>query len=134
MASKPNLKYWLMVVLWLSLIFVLSGKTFSSLNAAAIIKPLLHSLFPEMAEKTLNAIHYSLRKFWHIIEYYILGLLLFHAFLRVSKGSLPWRWIVLAAIVVLLCAAGDEFHQSFVPGRNASIVDVGIDTVGGVLL
>ncbi|MGD0662387.1 MAG: VanZ family protein [Syntrophorhabdales bacterium] len=29
-------------------------------------------------------------------------------------------------------SAGDEFHQSFVATRTASITDVGIDTAGGV--
>ena len=38
-----------------------------------------------------------------------------------------------ALIVVVLCAAIDEFHQSFVPTRMGSYVDVGIDTAGGIL-
>jgi len=33
----------------------------------------------------------------------------------------------------VLWAAIDEFHQSFVPSREASIVEAGIDTAGGVL-
>jgi len=30
-------------------------------------------------------------------------------------------------------AAVDELHQSFIPARTASIVDVGIDITGGIL-
>jgi len=30
-------------------------------------------------------------------------------------------------------AAIDELHQSFVPARTGSIVDVGIDMTGGIL-
>lgn len=33
-------------------------------------------------------------------------------------------------LVGVLYAASDEFHQSFVPGRGPSIVDVGIDSLG----
>jgi len=36
-------------------------------------------------------------------------------------------------ILVVLWAAGDEFHQSFVSTRTGSVVDVVIDTAGGVL-
>jgi len=61
-----------------------------------------------------------------------LGLLLFHAVRKVSKGSLTWRRTVLAVIILLLCAISDELHQCFVPVRNASIVDVAIDTLSGV--
>jgi VanZ family protein len=34
---------------------------------------------------------------------------------------------------VLFYTKSDEFHQSFMPGRNASLVDVSIDLLGGVL-
>jgi VanZ family protein len=34
--------------------------------------------------------------------------------------------------VVVLWAAGDEFHQFFIPTRTASAVDVGIDTASGM--
>ena len=33
---------------------------------------------------------------------------------------------------VALYALSDEFHQSFVATRDASIIDVSIDSVGGV--
>ncbi len=33
-------------------------------------------------------------------------------------------------LVGVLYAASDEFHQSFVPGRGPSIVDIGIDSLG----
>lgn len=86
-----------------------------------------------MSAKTLSLVNHVLRKLWHVIEYYVLGLLLFHAFRKFSGGLQPWRWTVPAVIVLLMCAGSDELHQSFISGRNASIVDVGIDTVSGVL-
>jgi len=76
--------------------------------------------------------HTFIRKSGHIIEYFTLGLLLFRAFRGNSIVWWNWRWSAFAVIVVILWAASDEFHQSFVPTRTASVVDVAIDTVGGV--
>ena len=41
-----------------------------------------------------------------------------------------------AALAVLLSAAyglTDEYHQSFIAGRNGNLVDVGIDAIGALL-
>ena len=35
--------------------------------------------------------------------------------------------------VVLLFAVSDEFHQLYVVGRNARVIDIVIDFVGGVI-
>jgi VanZ family protein len=48
----------------------------------------------------------------------------------------PWK-LLLPAVLCLLYAAGDEFHQSFIPGRGPQIRDVCIDFAGaltGILL
>lgn len=77
-------------------------------------------------------IHALIRKAGHVIEYFVLGLLLFRTFRGGSISSWNWRWSFFAVIVVVLWAASDEFHQSFVSTRTASAVDVGIDTAGGI--
>ncbi len=132
-ASKRNLTQWFLVVLWLSFIFVLSGKSFTSQNTSAIIAPIFHWLIPGMSATSLDTVHQLLRKLGHFIEYYIVGFLLFNALQKDSGGLQTWRWIVRAVIILFLCAGGDELHQSFVPGRSASLADVGLDTVSGVL-
>jgi VanZ family protein len=38
-----------------------------------------------------------------------------------------------ALVVAGLFSLADEYHQSFVPGRTASLVDSGIDTTGALL-
>jgi len=132
MVTNRHLAYWLLVVLWLSFIFVISGNTFSPQNTSAIIGPIIHWVLPEMSATNVNMIQHLLRKFGHVLEYFILGLLLFQAFRKVSGGLQSWRWSVPAVIVLLLCAVSDELHQFFVSARKASVVDVGIDTVSGV--
>ena len=64
-----------------------------------------------------------LRKIVHATEFAILAALLVRA-LR-DAG-----WAIAIGIAY---AASDEIHQSFVPGRQASPWDVGIDSVGVVI-
>lgn len=88
---------------------------------------------PGLRHQQIAAIHGLIRKCGHIIEYFILGLLMFR-YLRWSFTDLRvWRHATIAAVIVLLYAISDEFHQSFEYTRTASIVDVGIDTIGGIL-
>lgn len=65
------------------------------------------------------------KKGGHFLGYTLLGL----AFWRGMGVETPRRrvWALAAA---LLYACTDEFHQWFVPGRNAWWVDVVIDTTG----
>jgi VanZ family protein len=51
--------------------------------------------------------------------------------LRRGEGSWDWREARLVLLSVALYAASDEFHQLFVPGRDAAVHDVFIDTAGG---
>jgi VanZ family protein len=44
-----------------------------------------------------------------------------------------WRTAALAVVLAALYGATDELHQSFVAGRGAALLDVGIDTVGASL-
>ncbi len=40
------------------------------------------------------------------------------------------RWVAVAAVLAALYGASDEYHQSFVAGRSAALVDVFVDAVG----
>lgn len=59
---------------------------------------------------------YFVKKGAHALGYGLLAL----SYLR----TLPNRSYKLAWILALLYSATDEFHQSFVPGRRASLIDV----------
>ena len=65
----------------------------------------------------------------HFIEYFILGgLLVFSAAgLRGGTGRLASAAIL---AFVAVHAVADELHQSFVPGRDASLRDIGFDLLG----
>ena len=69
-----------------------------------------------------------MKKGGHMTGYGLLALSFWHA--------LEWRrdrrW--LAWLLAVLYAATDEFHQSFVPGRNPSVWDVAaFDNVGALV-
>ncbi len=127
------LQYWLPVFMWMAFIFWMSTGTFSSENTASVIGPLLLFLFPQISPQTVDMIHLVIRKFGHVSEYFILGLLLFRAFREDSADSRTHRWAFAAFVVLLLYAASDEYHQSFIAVRSASLSDIAIDAMGGVL-
>ena len=126
-------KYWLPVILWMCFIFWMSTDTFSSQNTFSWIEMLLRFLALKIPSHKMVFIHVLIRKAGHVTEYFVLGLLLFRTFRGGSTSSWSWRWPLLAVIIVVLWAASDEFHQSFVSSRTASAVDVAIDTAGGIL-
>ena len=104
---KP-IKLWLPVVVWGSLIFYLSS-------------------IPNL--KTSLEYDFILRKIAHATEYFILTFLLHRAF----KGSFKMNifgLFIYPATLSFFYAASDEFHQSFVATRSASIRDILIDSTG----
>jgi VanZ family protein len=126
-------RYWLPVICWTGVILWMSTETFSSGNTSFWVEKILFLLFPGISSEQAELINFFLRRAGHVTEYFILGLLLFRAFRGGSAALWNWRWFWGALIVVVLWAAIDEFHQSFVPTRTASLVDVGIDAAGGIL-
>ncbi len=63
----------------------------------------------------------------HFVAYSVLAI-----FIRVAIGGLqPGRRAdVIAIALATLYGISDEFHQSFVPGRDSSVFDVAIDLLG----
>lgn len=102
---------WLPAAAWAALIF-----TFSSLSEP-----------PGASSSELRS------NLAHLTEYLVLAFLLVSAARATWPGS-PLR--VLATAAWLACvtyAFSDEFHQSFVPGRDSSLLDVGFDSLGAAL-
>ena len=110
---NPLLRYWLPPVVWMVLIFSLSAQ------------PTL----PHHPDTLLDTI---LKKAAHMMEYGILAFLLGRALSR-GRGALSRSALVTVFFVSVLYAASDEYHQTFVPGRNGTPVDVGIDAVGALV-
>lgn len=72
---------------------------------------------------------YAWDKLLHVTGYAGIGVLAMRAF----HGGLARpraRPTLLAGLAVVLWGISDEYHQSFVPGRHASVLDVLADAVG----
>ena len=138
---KPFLKYWLPVLIWLGFIFLGSTDLMSAEHTSRFIAPLLRWLRPDISPEGIAQVQFFVRKCAHVTEYAILAMLFWRALRRGT--SLQMKAILrlrsgqaLFVVVWLVCAifaAGDEFHQSFVPSRTASAYDVMIDICGALI-
>lgn len=108
MTFRRALGLWIPPALWMALIFWLSSI------------PGLKSDF---------SFDWTLRKCAHAAEYAVLAGLLARAFNGTWTLGPAASWLLPAA-AALAYAASDEFHQTFVPKRSGSVLDVAIDAAG----
>lgn len=100
---------WLPALLLMFAIFVFSSRTSSELP-------------------NFRSWDYFIKKGAHAVGY---GLLAF-SYLHMFKWEKKQYW--LAWLLAVLYSATDEFHQSFVPGRHAAVVDVLVfDNLGAII-
>jgi VanZ family protein len=133
MEFMQKFRYWLPVILAMVFIYWMSTEDFSSKSTFHIIEQIIRFFAPSISRKQIIMINGVIRKSAHVIEYLVLGILLFRAFRAGSHERRWWRWAGSSLAVVVLYAMTDEFHQLHVPVRSASLVDVGFDTFGGFL-
>src|SRR6185437_5382787 len=127
-------QFWLPVLVWMAVIFSASGDRASFEHSSRIIGPLLHWFLPHLPQARVDSVVFLVRKLAHLTEYAVLGLLVWRLLAnRRSPSALRWNWADCGGtvLVVSLYATSDEFHQRFVPSREASVRDVLIDVAGG---
>jgi VanZ family protein len=130
--KKKKTVRWILVVLWMLLIFFLSGqpavdsKALSSDTAVWIVQ-IVEKICPDLEMQTTD-IHSPLRKMAHFFLYFVLGIFFTQA-LEEKKGTGKKIW-VRVVLACVLYAMFDEFHQAFVPGRGAQWSDVLLDSIG----
>ena len=69
------------------------------------------------------------RKTAHVLEYFVLFILVINCNFQVHHEG-KRKYYLIGIIFCLLYACLDEFHQSFINGRNGQIKDVLIDSIG----
>ena len=72
-----------------------------------------------------------MRKVAHASEYFIFTFLILLV-LKNSKVS-GIKMFAIALIICFIYACTDEYHQTFVKGRNGQFSDALIDTLGGII-
>jgi VanZ family protein len=131
---KSFLKYWLPVLVWLGLIFAGSTDALSAAQTSRFLVPFLRWLDPQISGAAVAAIQVGVRKLGHITEYAILAMLLWRGLRRGTRLQARMSILFLLAwLAAAIFAVTDEFHQSFVPSRTASPIDVMIDICGAMI-
>ena len=124
---------WLLTAAWATLIFFLSTQTFTVGFTEWLLREILQLAHIRVSGHTFYLLHHLVRKSAHATEYAIFFAFIYHS---LSPDG-TFRWRRREGVESLLLAAAysltDEFHQIFVPGRTASLVDSGIDTAGAAL-
>lgn len=101
--------YWAPAILWMVVIF-----SFSSMQG------------DDMPKFDIP----NIDKFFHFVEYFILGALLVRAFAN-SSENINHRNVLIASIAIaVIYGFSDELHQLFVSGRSCDILDLLSDAVG----
>jgi VanZ family protein len=100
-----------------------------TVNNNTLLKEIGSTLLYEPA----NYAYHNMDKVMHVGLYFGFGIFLFLTF-KYYKNTFIRRYAAIFAIIAgLTYGILDEFHQSFVPGRTASIADVAADGIGLVL-
>jgi VanZ family protein len=103
------MKRWIPFFAWMILIFVGSS-------------------IPRLSTKDLGLPSYS-DKVAHFFEYLILGFLFFRG-IRGEGRRMGFHALFIVIVTGLAIASIDEFHQSYIPGRDADLWDWTADMAG----
>ncbi|MBQ9019207.1 MAG: VanZ family protein [Bacilli bacterium] len=127
----------LLVLLTMITIFYLSndnGDKSTKKSDSVIIKIsekiLNKKLTTKEKQKIIDKYVVIVRKIAHFTLYFLLGLF-FISFL--NEFDIDNKKIILSTIIfVFIYACTDELHQLFIDGRSGEILDILIDTLGGI--
>jgi VanZ family protein len=114
---------WLITIAWMVVIYIFSDAPHSS----------------QFTEHYFGILNIPLRKLGHLSEYAILfwlcnwSLLGHKAFAQKTKTQAAKFVRLIAFVLTLGYAITDEWHQSYVPGRSATIGDVAVDAFGAAI-
>ena len=149
-ASKHLLlSYWVPVVLMMVVIAIESTETFSSADTGSMIYPYVNGLWVVVtghgiAWHLFDQVHMVLRKIGHLTGYGLMWAVWFRAIRETARTenaiespSWTWfwnsKWARNAMLLTIIVAALDEIHQTMLPSRTGTYVDVIIDTTGAAI-
>lgn len=134
---------------WMTLIYKLSGMNSKNSNGKSIdiigifIEDTLEitnqygitNSHPtdEKLERASMLINAPMRKVIHASVYFVLCFFMMILLEIIFENEKYIITVIVAVAICVLFAATDEFHQTFVSGRNGQIIDVLIDTAGAIV-
>jgi VanZ family protein len=129
------LRYWLPLLFWMFIIFGASADTQSTQRTSRFLEPFLRWIWSDISPEQIDGVRWVIRKMAHLTEFAILAWLWWRALRKPArKDGRPWSWRTAGAALgaVMIYAASDEFHQTFVANRTGTFRDVCIDTAGAI--
>lgn len=113
-----------LLIIWIIIIFLLSNQNGSvSTSESDIIVNSINNILG-VNEHILVVI---VRKFAHIMEYFILYLLTYNCY---KKYGIKHKYSI---IFCMFCSLIDEIHQLFINGRSGQITDIFVDFIGIII-
>ena len=117
------------------IIFIGSTDLGAASHQSRFLLPILRWL--GFDDPAVRGIILAIRKLGHLTEYALLAIFLWRAWMLrpVFRPPMSWHWreAILPFAICVGYALLDEFHQSFVPSRGASLMDVLIDACGALI-
>jgi VanZ family protein len=125
---------WLPVVVGIAVIVLESTEWFGADHTGHPLRLLFQALFGKVTDDRWEVIHHYIRKSGHFVGYGFIGL----AWLRAWWKTLPKSHFLPDALLALvgtaLVASCDEWHQTYLPNRTGSALDVLLDCTGAITL
>lgn len=100
---------WVIVLIWMGVIFYFSSQ-------------------PDLKSDLPSSWDLIFRKIAHIAEFAVLTYFLTRAF--IGYGMSRFKLLILSASMAIAYAFFDEYHQTFTSGRDGSLKDVFVDSLG----
>jgi VanZ family protein len=132
---------WTPALLGVVVIAIESTATFSAANTSSWLRPIAEAIFGHLSDPTWDEAHHLLRKSGHFLGYGTLCVLFLRAWLltlaenqRLSERAWrlsSWARAILSTAFIASC---DELHQSFLPSRTGTFMDVVLDTCGATIV
>lgn len=128
----------ILIILWMIIVFCFSAQPGieSTGTSRGFIARLLDismkfvNLDEVARENVIISVEPIVRKFAHFTLYTIGGIVIIN-YINTYKLKREKKALI-SLLIGAFYACTDEFHQFFVEGRSASIIDVGIDSLGAI--
>ena len=136
---RSYLSAWLPVVLAIGCIALESQPLFGADHTSGPLQTIVEWFTGPLTRDQWWHVHLAIRKTGHFTGYGLVSLTWFRAIWMSYRTGRSWgaRKLtahLLAMVGTFLVASGDEFHQSFLPNRTGTPVDVLIDCSGALLV
>lgn len=138
----------ILILLWILGIYKLSSMNLNNSNSksSAIIGAFIEDTLevtnkygitnshPDNAklEKATELLNTPLRKVMHASVYFVLAFMIIFVINYLFNHKRLLLSVIITIVLIIAAAGFDEYHQTFVDGRNGEIRDVLIDTIGGI--